>query len=109
MEQMTLFDTGEKLARRQDPETSKCAARELNAKLPKVQHALFVVFSRSLSSLTANEAAEIATKGTKDITVSQDTFRKRCHELERKNLIESIGKRMCTITGKSAQHYKVIK
>jgi len=105
MEQLTLFDD-ERISRKKDPQTSKQAAREMHTKLPKTQQALFAVFSRSVSALTANEAAEIAVKGLTDVRANVETFRKRTHELVRKGLIRECGTRCCLITGKNVAQYR---
>ena len=107
--QRSLFDDIEinepKLARDSDPDTSHAAAEELAPKLGKVQMEVLSVFRRSASSLTANEAAEVVRRSTRDNATMCETYRKRCHELERKGLLRCIGKRTCLITGKVVQHY----
>lgn len=108
--QRSLFDEIDlepepKLARDGDPETSHAAADEIAPKLGKVQLEVLSVFRRSMSSLTANEAAEVARRSTRDNAKMCETYRKRCGELERKGLLRCVGKRTCNITGKQVQHY----
>lgn len=105
MRQLSLFEDDQRLARVSDPDTSKAAAAEITPKLGQKQQEVLAVIRRSRSTLTANEAAEVARRSAHGKCMSE-TYRKRLGELERMGLVRVVGKRACCVTGKTVQHYE---
>lgn len=100
MQQLTLFDDTKPEAAQPEPEQPK---------LTKSQREVLSVLRRSVSALTANEAAEIARRSTADNAHMCETYRKRFKELERKGLIRVVGMRSCGVTGHRVQMYEAIQ
>lgn len=107
LKQNLLFDDdiAPSLARRRDPDTSQQAAEDLTPQLGRVQMEVLAVIRRSRSTLTANEAAEIARRCASMDGKLAETYRKRLGELERRGFVRVVGKRTCSITGKTVQAY----
>lgn len=90
-----------KRARDCDPVTSQESAEQISTKLTLLQSRMLAAFSLPR---TANEAARacVDQHGEHD----QDTYRKRKHELQRKGLIECVGRRKCFDKGGSAEVFR---
>ena len=110
MTQLELFGDAifEKLARQDDPPTSKQAAEEVKPKLSGLREA-FVLALADLGGgpATAREIGERAV--AMQLHGEPESVRKRAAELERQNLIVLAGIQRCTVTGKLAEGWRVWK
>jgi len=100
VQQLTLFDDTKPEAAQPEPEQPK---------LTKSQREVLSVLRRSVSALTANEAAEIARRSATENPKMAETYRKRFKELERKGLIRSVGSRSCGVTGHRVTMYEAVR
>lgn len=110
MTQLSLFGDAifEKLARQDDPLTSKQAAEEVKPRLSQLQSA----FLQALDDLgggpaTAREVAERAV--AMQLHREVESVRKRAAELERQHLIVLAGIQRCSVTGKMAEGWRAWK
>lgn len=109
MTQLELFGDAifEKLARQDDPPTSKAAAEDIRPKLSGLREA-FVLALADLGGgpATAREIGERA----KEMGLVRETesVRKRSAELERLNLIRVVDVRRCEYTNKLAETFKLV-
>lgn len=109
MTQLELFGDAifEKLARHDDPPTSKAAAEDIRPKLSGLREA-FVLALADLGGgpATAREIGERA----KEMGLVRETesVRKRSAELERLNLIRVVDVRRCAYTNKLAETFKLV-
>ena len=88
-----------------DPETSREAAKNIEAKLVGLR-ADFVCGLRKLGGNgTANEVAVVMSD---DFNVRQ-SIRKRASECVATGVVKVTGQRVCTISGKTCQVYEVIE
>lgn len=103
MTQLELFGDAifEKLAREDDPPTSKAAAKEIGPKVKQLQKAFLDALKNLGRPSTAREIGERA----KQIGLhgESESVRKRAKELERLGVIKTFGTRKCQVTGKPAQ------
>jgi len=101
MNQLTLFGEAifEKLARQDDPPTSKAAAEDMKPKLSGLREA-FVLALADLGGgpCTAREVAERAKE--MGLHGEVESVRKRAAELERAGLIDFTELKRCSHTGK---------
>ena len=91
-----IFDDHRRLARTDDPSTSKLAAAEIVKSLGRLQRWVYELILQH-PDMTVNELAERA--GARDPRM----VGRRVPELERKDLIASPGSRKCSITGHEAK------
>jgi len=101
MQQLTLFDMRENRTPAEDGEADTV--------LTESQREVLCVLRRSLSALTANEAAEIARRSATENPKMAETYRKRFKELERKGLICAVGSRSCGVTGHRVTMYEAVR
>jgi len=108
--QLKLFGDSifEKLARQDDPPTSKAAAEDIRPKLSGLREA-FVLALADLGGgpATAREVAERAV--AMQLHSEVESVRKRAAELERQHLIVLAGIQRCSVTGKMAEAWRVWK
>ena len=109
MSQLELFGDAifEKLAREDDPPTSKAAAEDIRPSIGRLQSA----FLQALADLgggpcTAREVAERAV--AMGLHKEAESVRKRTAELERQHLIVLAGLQRCSVTGKLAEGWRII-
>ena len=108
MTQLELFGDAifEKLARQDDPPTSKQAAEEVRPKLKRL-HQAFVLALADLGGgpATAREVAERARE--MGLHSEVETVRKRAAEVERLGLIACDELQRCSFTGRPAEGWKL--
>jgi hypothetical protein len=115
----TLFDIepdpvghyGYPLARATDPETSKLAANDSKAKAGSLHQTIAKWLSEQSNPLTAREIAE-SVKRDCALQCEVETIRKRVGELEDLTLdfrVVIAGVRKCSVTGKMAEIWEVVK
>ena len=101
---MNLFEYAEsQLARASDPETSKFAAVETQAKLT-MRCQQFLDGLRILGQATANEVAVHVAGGNIGLVGS---IRRRASDLHAAGLIRVVNRRECKVTGKSVSAYEI--
>ena len=96
-----LLDWAE--ARVSDPVTSKVAAEEIAPKIGMLEQ-LFIASLMELGEGTANETAANAVRNG---ALNHESIRKRASGLQSKLVIYQHDQRICNVTGKLAQTYKV--
>ena len=108
MTQLELFGDAifEKLARQDDPPTSKAAAEDIRPKLSGLREA-FVLALADLGGgpATAREIGERAKE--KGLHGEVESVRKRASELEDMRMIQVVEVRRCSITGKVAETWRL--
>jgi len=108
MTQLELFGDAifEKLARQDDPPTSKAAAEDIRPKLSGLREA-FVLALADLGGgpCTAREVAERAKE--MGLHREPESVRKRAAELEDMRLIQVVEVRRCSVTNKVAETWRL--
>jgi hypothetical protein len=100
-----------RLARKDDPETSKIAAAEAKIKSGLLHRTIAEWLSEQPEPLTAREIAE-GVKRDCEVKCEVETIRKRVGELEDLQLdfrVMIAGVRKCSVTGKLAEIWEVVK
>ena len=92
--------------RRKDPQTSIDGAAHVRPKLTGYEAEFVRVLVAYPMSLTCWEIAMIAYP---DQRIQQDSIRKRASGLERKGWIRCSGERRCTVSGRVARVYEVVR
>jgi len=108
MTQLELFGDAifEKLARQDDPVTSKQAAEEIRPSIGKLQAAFLAALKDLGGSATAREIAERAV--AMGLAVEAESVRKRSAELKRMRMVNMVGVQRCTVTNKLAEGWVVL-
>jgi hypothetical protein len=107
MTQLELFGDAifEKLARQDDPPTSKAAAEDIRPSIGKLQAAFLAALKDLGGARTAREIAERARE--LGLHREPESIRKRAAELEDMRLIQVVEVRRCSITNKVAETWRL--
>ena len=97
-----LLDWAESNARSSDPETSKQAAADIRVSLSNLESE-FLAALTVLGEATSNE---VAARVAGDNFARRNTIRRRASDLIAKRMIEAVGVRACSVSGKSATCYR---
>lgn len=108
MTQLELFGDAifEKLARQDDPPTSKQAAEEIRPSIGKLQAAFLAALKDLGGARTAREIAERARE--LGLHREPESIRKRAAELEDMRFIRVVGVRRCEYTNRVAEVWELV-
>jgi len=99
----TLFDWAER-ARITDPAPSIEAAKD-TANVLTQRRRQFLEALKRLGTATANEVAELACEGNYSL---RESIRKRAHELVRLGLVDQVGLKRCSVSGREVAAYRAV-